>query len=181
MRYPLADAGLPLLAFHLPAMLLLLLPIVAIECLFARLRLPKPLPPKYIRSIALANLASTLVGIPMAWAVVLAYQLCATPLSLFVPLSGPSVDRYGWLMVFLQPAWVGLSDDPKSIRLVPIGTLILLVPYFLVSVKVEAWMLRSYWPAVPPPTVLAATRIANLASYSLLPLVAAIWLVILLR
>jgi len=69
----LADAGVPMIVLTFPAMAVLLLPIILVEAWFLH---------KWIalgawdaaKSSAVANIASTLVGVPAAWAVMLCVE-----------------------------------------------------------------------------------------------------------
>jgi hypothetical protein len=54
----------------------------------------------------------------------------------------------------------------------PAAATVLLIPCLLVSVGVEQWRLRRYWPEVPARRVVGAAGLANAASYLVL---AAYW------
>src|SRR5208337_3232173 len=61
-----ADAGLPMIMIVWPAMIVLLVPIIAVEAMVARRKLTVPVEPAILISTA-ANGASTIVGLPLAW------------------------------------------------------------------------------------------------------------------
>ena len=65
----LANAGIPMIVFQFPAMLLALLPVILIESLIARWCLWSTYPRAYARvygGVALANVISTVIGVPLA-------------------------------------------------------------------------------------------------------------------
>ena len=72
----LADAGIPMIALTLPLMLILLIPVVVIEAFLCKrwLRLTNW---DAMKSNAVANLVSTIVGVPLAWAIMLGLQFAA--------------------------------------------------------------------------------------------------------
>lgn len=72
-----ADAGVPMLFVTWPGMLLALIPVVAIEALIIRPRL-KLAAGDAVRFTGIANLASTVVGIPLAWLTLVAVELVST-------------------------------------------------------------------------------------------------------
>src|SRR5688500_17311158 len=86
-----ANAGMPMLALHMPALVLALVPIVAIEALILARGFAVP----WIRTLwptGAANLASTFVGVPVAWGALLVLEMVtagavdygfATPLARF--------------------------------------------------------------------------------------------------
>jgi hypothetical protein len=70
----LADAGVPMIFLTFPAMLALLLPIVAVEAWLCRKWLGLDTWAA-IKANAAANAASTLIGVPLAWGVMLVLEL----------------------------------------------------------------------------------------------------------
>jgi len=73
----LADAGVPMIALHLPAMVVLLAPIIGIEYLVARCIIALPAP-RLLRGVAVANVASALIGIPATWALMFVLNIVTT-------------------------------------------------------------------------------------------------------
>ncbi len=74
-----------------PLMFAALLPVIAVEAWILRRRLTLPLG-RAVKGSVVANLASTIAGVPIAWAVMFGAE--------FALLSGIShfVDRYHWSM-----------------------------------------------------------------------------------
>jgi hypothetical protein len=62
----LADAGIPMIAITLPGMLLLLAPVIALETIVIRKQTAIPFK-SVLKANALANIASTILGMPLAW------------------------------------------------------------------------------------------------------------------
>ena len=75
--------------------------------------------------------------------------------------------------VTVQSAWL-IPYETELRWMVPAAGLVLLVPCLLVSIGVEQWRLRRYWPEVAPRRVVGAAVLANIASYLVL---AAYWAV----
>ena len=69
----LADVGVPMIFVEWPLMLCALVPVIAIEAEVARRQLTLPYR-KAFAGAAKANLLSTLVGVPLAWAIMLAVE-----------------------------------------------------------------------------------------------------------
>jgi len=163
-----ADAGIPMLFFHLPAMALALVPVVATEWFVAirQIGLPKK---KAIKGVVIANCFSTLLGFPLFWLIgVLVMVLIGPPLAGALPES-PSVIRqiFGFAAGMI---WMG--PEPVRQHIVWAG-LAILVPAFFVSVFSERWILRSIWPEVQPGTLSSFAWSAHLFSY---PVLIVVWL-----
>jgi len=69
-----ADAGIPMIFLTWPAMVILLVPVILIEGVLCRRWLGLKTS-QAIRINAVSNLASTIIGIPVAWAGMLAMSL----------------------------------------------------------------------------------------------------------
>ena len=140
-----------------------------------------------LSSSAVANLASTVIGVPVAWGVVL--------LSQFVVLGGllriPGVDRALdkgnsplaiVAITILAPAWLGPEG---KYWMVPLATIVLLVPTFFLSVWIERFvvyrmvkMSASSSPDFSRPQVGVVVRNANLVTYGLLGVGSSVWLLV---
>ena len=77
--------------------------------------------------------------------------------------------------VVLQSPWLVPYGD-QLVWLIPAATMILLVPYFLVSVFVERWLMRRQLPNVESSRVTRAVWLANAVSYGGLAVLTAFWL-----
>jgi hypothetical protein len=164
----LADVGLPMIFVELPFLALALLPVAALEAAVYRWRLSVSWSQSLWGSLR-ANLWSTFVGIPLAWLAQVVGQLAVgggSAWGLDTPL-----DRLA--AVTVQSAWL-IPYEEELRWMVPAAALCLLVPCLAVSVGVEQWRLRRYWPGVPVRRLLWAVVLANTVSYLLL---AAYWCV----
>ncbi len=135
-----ADAGIPMLMLVWPAAWLLLLLIIPLEAWFARRMLGLSWR-RVLGVSALANLASTLVGIPVAWILLVILEM-GTGLTI------AAADARGWripeavqnaLGIALMAPWLGPNARPW---MVPAAAAFLCVPFFLVSVLCESLVAR---------------------------------------
>lgn len=161
-----ANAGVPMLAIELPVMAIALVPIVLLEAaIYARL-LHSPWE-SALRGSWWANAASTFIGIPIAWFILVLIQILiggGRTWGMESPL-----DRIA--AVTLQSAW--LIPYEKDLNwMIPAAATVLLVPFFLVSIFVERFVLQRYWPESNHARLTRNVSIANMASYLLL---AAFW------
>jgi hypothetical protein len=69
-----ADAGIPMLPFAYPVILLFLVPVIAIEALYLRLRLHTEWK-NTLAATAKANLITMLLGFPLAWLVLTVLEM----------------------------------------------------------------------------------------------------------
>lgn len=141
----LAGAGVPMIFITLPGMIVLLLPIIAAETVVVvrRTSLPKT---RTLWVTAVANLTSTLVGVPITWGVLF---LCE--MGLFEALAHTT--KFGassWnspigriVRTILSAPWL----TPVGSWAVSLATLVLLIPSFFVSVWVEQKLRNSSFPS----------------------------------
>ena len=180
----LLDAGAPMIAFTLPAMIILLIPIIAVEALLCRKWLQLTWW-QAMKSNAASNLASTLVGVPLAWAIMLGVGYGTIGLLDLANLAdkwhSPIADL---VFLFLSSAWIPPTSD-NSLWIVPAATLCLLIPFFFASYGIEyavvAWMVgmpEGGPPNLVYPRVRIAVRNANLITYGLMFLGTSIWLIL---
>lgn len=167
----LADAGIPMLVIVYPSMIVTLLPVVVLETVILRRRLGTALR-RTAFVVMLSNLASTMVGIPLAWAALVGLE---------VATSGgvwPLLDTFAGklLAVTWQAPWL-FRHESDFYWQIPVATAVLLVPFFFVSWWVEYWLSRRLMRGVEPKRLRAAVAVANLVSYALLEALAMIWLV----
>jgi hypothetical protein len=185
--YLLADAGVPMIFITWPGMVLLLLPIIAAEWAFIirRISLQKR---KVLWATAAANAISTIVGIPLTWGVLF---LCE--MGLFATLAHvPKLGNNSWnspleqiLGTILSAPWIAPVESSGSWA-VPLATLVLLIPFYFVSVWVEQKVMEHILPVtasldaqpseVSERVLQSAVRGANLLSYGFLFAFATAWL-----
>ena len=185
--YMLADAGVPMIFITLPGMVLLLLPIIGAEAalIIRRTSLRKG---KVIWATAAANVVSTILGIPLTWGVLF---LCE--MGLFEGLAHSTrLGHSSWnsplervVGTILSAPWLAPVGDSGSWT-VPLAAMVLLIPFFFVSVWVEQRVVEHILPAttaldapadeVNEKVLRNAVRDANLMSYGFLFAFATVWL-----
>jgi len=173
----LADMGMPMIFVEWPLMIIALVPIIFIETVLIRRWMPLPLGKAFL-GVGVANLLSTLVGVPLSW-------LCVLLVDGFLGAGLRSVAlHYHWqlrgtplahvLFFFLNVAWgTGVGQYPYWF--VPAAAAVLLVPCFYASVWLERWVCARTWKQLDPARVRSSVFRANLASYALLFLGACGW------
>jgi hypothetical protein len=166
----LANAGVPMLFWQLPVAAVALVPIVVVESLIAWPMLGKRFSAVAGRVFA-ANAISTFFGIPLAWIGMVIVNLA---------IAGGTAHGFGtplaaFKSVVLQAAWLIPYEDQLR-WLVPAATLVLLVPYFFVSVFVERWWLKRRFTDVATTRVAAAAWVGNLVTYGAFAVYTVLWL-----
>ena len=116
---------------------------------------------QYMRALGavlIANLASTLVGVPLTWIVLVIVQI----------VTGGGVDRgVGFHAVTWQAPWLIPHDDHLH-WMIPAAGLTLIVPFFLVSAWSESLIVRAMWRTDDRRKIRMAVWSANAISYTLL-------------
>lgn len=160
-----------MIMFEYPMAILALLPVILIECWVVRREVGLSIS-KNLKAVALANLASTLVGFPLAWLLRFSLELSVLVVVTTLKISrGPSFAQNPlaeWIGVILGSAWL-VPNDEGLWWTIPIAALIGLVPAFFISVEIERKIVAKYWTEFSekiPKTVFRA----NLASYFFLTL-----------
>lgn len=173
-----ADAGVPLLPFAYPVILVFLIPVIAIEGIYLRARLNTGWRATLFAATK-ANLITMLIGYPLAWLLFLALELAFWG-GLTVTKIG---DRLHWapghavvklLIVATSAAWMGPIEERWA---VPFAYVILLIPSFILSGFVESRLIeRRGWLRSSAPSARAVWQ-ANALSYAFLAIVgwAALW------
>jgi len=179
----LADAGIPMLFVTWPAMVIALVPVIAMEALLIRKRVVyKPWP--IFRATAAANLVSTIIGIPLTWLALVACEMLIGPALSRIPgiqnWHGPVARTIGFVFA---AAWLPPWRNASS--LIPLAMLVLLVPFFFVSVWSERLVMKRTLAVTATEDVPGgeiskgklwrAVRDANLLSYGFLVAVTCAW------
>ena len=129
-----ADTGIPMLAVVWPFMWLAFLPVVVIESLVAL----KSLGLRFRRALmvtAAANTVSTLVGIPVAWLVLLGIE--------WMPYFVGIPDDTRWqTAIAVATQWAWISPFGNLGITIPIAAVVLCVPFYFVSVWIEYLVVR---------------------------------------
>ena len=159
----LADIGLPMVCVSVPAMLVALIPITAVEAFVLRkfLRMDK----KEAWGAALhVNVRSTLIGIPIAWAFLALAQVSSGGSTAWQP----QTPLDGVAAVAFQSAWLAPREEEMG-WMIPAASVALLIPFCIASIFIENWLLERRWKgAYREGPRFRAVALANLASYALL-------------
>lgn len=165
-----ANAGVPMLGIALPGFGLMLLPIIALETgVIARsLRMA---PRAVVWPVALSNLASTLLGIPLTWALLVLLQMVT---------GGGGAIGMGTIAgriiaVTWQAPWM-MPYESDLYWMIPTALLVLLVPFFFASWFMEYGVSRLMLRASAGKPLFRAVRTANIASYAMLVVVVLVYL-----
>jgi hypothetical protein len=143
----LADAGVPMIFITLPGMIVLLLPIIAAEMVIIVRRIPVPRT-KVLWTTAIANLVSTIVGVPLTWGVLFLCEMGLwTTLAHTTIFGGSSWNSPISRVVgtVLSAPWIAPASDTGSWA-VPLAARALLIPFFFVSVWVERRVMEHFIP-----------------------------------
>jgi hypothetical protein len=159
-----ADAGIPMLALMWPFSWLAFVPVVLIEAHVAA-RMFGLGHDDALKLALKANAWSTLVGIPATWFLLLLIELLTMWL-LAGPPGSPDATM-SWILTPLLLAWIP-DSRPWAVAAIAAG---LCVPFYFMSVWVEAWSARSRLPATD---ARRWARRANAITYGLCILVLAV-------
>jgi len=172
----LADVGLPMIFLQWPFMICALIPVIIVEALLIRRWVPLSNKQSFA-GISLANIVSTLIGIPLAWlAMLLVEFIVLYPVSLASAkwhwnLDSPVFSVLGFVfsIAWLEPTdieWIALTAGA-----------LLLIPCFYASVWIERAVCLWAWPDVDRSEVRRGVFLANMASYALLFLFLCGWII----
>ena len=168
----LANVGLPMIFPQFVLMTSALVPVVLVEALVVRRRLRMHFG-LAVRDTALANIVTTLLGVPLAWGAMLALQILTTGGTAW----GIATPATKLASVTLQAAWL-IPYEEHLHWMVPAASVVLLIPSFFISVLLERWVLRRLWAGRDRASVNQTVWSANLASYALLFVVGSIWFLV---
>lgn len=172
-----ANAGLPMLAIVWPLSIPVFVPVVALESWVVQRALGVPWKSSLTQMVK-ANAFSTIIGIPLAWlaSVVVEFLLLYLAVHLVGVQSYPpeAVGKVG--SVILSAPWLGPFEE-GSYWILPLATIVLLIPFFFASFWLEAWYVaRTLCPEAPARGRKAVWN-ANLFSYLGLLVACLVWLV----
>ena len=158
-----ANAGLPMIMFMEYWFVLLFIPIILIETWVFKKYIPDVESIKVAKANICANLFSTFIGIPITWGILLAVQF----------LLGGSyaygLKTFGWQLyaVTVQAPWL-IPYEANFYWILPAATMVLLVPFFFVSVWTEGWINKKFFKTQDSKHIDLITYKANRASYAFL-------------
>jgi hypothetical protein len=165
-----ADAGVPMLFLTFPAMLIALVPIVAIETIIVA-RVSGTTALARAKSVGLANLASTVVGVPITWIALVLLQMVSGGGSAY----GLDTPSHKLLAVTWQAPWL-IPYEGDLFWMIPAASLVLLVPFFFTSYFVEKLVVFRLENGISRDLLRPAVLRANFVSYMLLGVFTVCWL-----
>jgi len=123
-----------------------------------------------LKPVAIANLWSTLVGVPIAWCGLLLIEVLGGAMLSTMPehVADSMAFRYATFPMFA--AWIG-GSSPLELKA---AFLVLMAVFCWVSIVVEHRVLRRYLPSASQLSLRRCVREANIASYALLTAVTVI-------
>lgn len=156
------NVGVPVIALTYPGFIILLIPIIFIEYLIIRsaLKVAKRL---VLKSTIISNIISTLIGVPLAWGLLLLLELLTT--------GGSVVNAQGIFQligsVILQSAW--LIPFAKHLHwMLPTAIIINLVPAYFLSKYSEYFFTKKIIKNIEAQQIKKAVFKANNITYVLL-------------
>jgi len=161
-----ANVGLPMIAVEVPLMAFAIIPIIFIEgwVLHVATRVPSR---ECISVAKVANIVSTVVGIPLTWATLVIIQFSTGG----TQVRGLDVGMARLWAVTWQGAWL-MPSRYEMHWMVPSALLFLQIPFFAVSCATEYWVSARRLKTQPRDVVLRAVLIGNAITYGLLMLFA---------
>lgn len=160
-----ANVGVPMVALTLPVSVVALIPIIIIEAyIFNRGGFAFKWALKWN---AIANIITTFIGIPLTWVILVALEMvvvgggCQESVSTLPQKIYGVVTRAPWLCPF----------ESELHWMVPTAYLILLVPFFFISWKVESWVIRKRNKSLDQTLINKLCLRGNVVTYALLALV----------
>ncbi|MBV2113445.1 MAG: hypothetical protein KUF82_21030 [Candidatus Thiodiazotropha sp. (ex Ctena orbiculata)] len=163
-----ANAGIPMLALAWPVYWVALIPVILFEGYIAKNIIGLEIKESFSIA-ATSNFVSTLIGIPLAWAVMLLVEIGAAYIGQFIEYKGTIAD----IVTFpFMVAWLPPLDN---IWLVYLAFVILAIPFCLVSIFIEAYTAKRMLKSVEMPIIFKWSRTSNLLSYSIIIIISAIY------
>ncbi len=163
-----ANAGLPMIILIWPVFGLGLLPIIGVEWLVLKKRLPNITGGRLLYAASLSNIVTTAIGVPITWALVFGVELLLITLAGGNPNFGPFWNNILGT-TFGAPWLMPNVAESGHVWPVPFAFLVLLIPFFFMSYWVEAritmWILKEETNRA---LIKKAVWQGNLLSYALL-------------
>ena len=161
-----ANTGVPMIFLTCPAMLVGLVPIIVIEAYVLSMRLGLSLGAA-AKVASVTNAASTLIGIPVAWILLVLLQMFTGGGNAY----GIETAWKKFLAVTWQAPWLVPYEEDLG-WMVPSAGLTLLVPFFFASWFIEYHVAKLFLGGLGQQSVKDSLLLANLATYGILAILA---------
>jgi len=164
-----ADAGIPMLPFAYPVILVFLLPLIVIEAAYIRLRLNTEWKDT-LKAAAKVNVITLVLGFPLAWLIFFMVEMVCWMALAFSGIEShihwtlsPGISDF--LIIVTSAAWMGPVEEKWAI---PVAYVVLLIPSFVLSGYVESRLLdHSGWLKFEGRSAMVIWQ-ANILSYTFL-------------
>jgi len=154
-----ADIGVPMIAFYWPPAWLAIAPIIWVEAWYARRALGVGWK-SALSSVGAANLISTIIGIPLAWAIWALLELKYADAALGLSSVGQRL-----YAVTVQAPWL-IPYENHLWWMMPLAALTLTVAFYIMSVGVEWLLMRLIYRKAERGALRNWAWKANLLSYA---------------
>lgn len=157
-----ANAGVPMLFLAMPAFLISIVPIIAIETFYISKGLGLSIS-QSLKTVSVSNMVSTIVGIPVTWFLLVLVQMLTGGGGAY------GLDSYMGkvLAVTWQAPWL-IPYETDLNWMIPAAGLVLLVPFFFASWWSEYLVSKKMLQALPSNILKVKVRNANLITYCML-------------
>jgi hypothetical protein len=167
----LANIGVPMLFPQFILMGIAFVPVVLIESLLVHRTVSLTFS-RAVKDVAVANLWTTLLGVPLAWLVMLVLGMVTTG-GYALGLDSPAKMLAA---VSLQAAWL-IPYEEHLFWMIPCAATVLLIPCFVLSVIIERFVLVRRWKETDRRLVFLTVLRANIWSYIFLLVVGSLGIV----
>lgn len=147
-------------------MFLALIPIMLVESIILRWRLTLTWK-ESIKGGVIANLVSTIAGVPLSWGFMFIFTVIAYTLESEFSFSWDSPVMMAIYFIFTS-AWLAPYEWHYAAWLIPMALIIMLVPAYFLSLWIEYWICKYVWQDKPKNLIWQAIRIMNGVTYGVL-------------
>lgn len=169
-----ADVGLPMLVIAWPVAWIALMPIIAIEA-FLAIKILAVSWKQAFKISSLANLLSTLIGIPVTWGLLFALEFGAIfSVGYVSDLLKYNPDDSLMAAVFF-PFYAAWLPPTENKWVVYAAFLVLLIPFYFMSVAIEVRLAKRFLKTETIVSIRRWGRIANAATYLMMAIGAGIF------
>lgn len=159
-----ANAGIPMLVLAWPAQGLAFVPVVAIESLLIAHAIGTTIKAQF-KPVVVANLISTIVGVPLAWLGMLALEGGVAGLVFgLLPESVANLPAMQYVLFPFMSAWIGGSSKLEF----QAAFVVLSIPFCAISIYTEFRFLRVGVASHSIPNLKRAVTLANVLTYTFL-------------